>query len=61
MIVSWRADAQFFTVSSIMQTNESSSEEATMESRRLRVWNRELELMSHCDWLSGIENVLTMR
>uniref|UniRef100_A0A914C5A1 Elongator complex protein 1 n=1 Tax=Acrobeloides nanus TaxID=290746 RepID=A0A914C5A1_9BILA len=60
VIVSWRADAQFFTVSSIMQTNES-SEEATMESRRLRVWNRELELMSHCDWLSGIENVLTMR
>lgn len=53
-IVAWRADAQFFTVNSV-------DEFVGVNGRQLRVWNRDLELMSKCEVLAGIESVLSMK
>ena len=59
VLVSWRADAQYFTVSTVeMRPNpwhkEDSSHPEMIEGRHLRVWNRDLELMSQCEALAGM-------
>jgi elongator complex protein 1 len=58
--VSWRADAQFFTVNTVDEIPANNTDDA-IEARQLRVWNREGELMSRCEVLAGMESVLAMR
>lgn len=53
-IIAWRGDAQFFTVNSV-------EEFQGVMGRQLRVWNRDLDLMSKCEVLAGIEPVLCMK
>ncbi|KAH7707586.1 elongator complex protein 1 [Aphelenchoides avenae] len=66
VIVSWRADSKFFTVSHVdklpaeaLRTEGSAPVE--VDARQLCVWNREDELMSRCEVLAGMEPVLAMR
>lgn len=66
VLVSWRGDAQYFTVSTVEKRpnpwhREDSTKPAMLEGRHLRVWNRDLELMSQCEALAGMEKSLTMR
>lgn len=65
VLVSWRADAQFFTVSSVDEVEAGGADGGdsgnTVLCRQLRVWNRELELLSKCEFLAGQEGVLCMR
>lgn len=55
-LISWRGDAQFFTVSTVDEVAGSLDE--TVLCRQLRVWNRSLELISKCEFLAGVESNL---
>lgn len=66
VIISWRSDAQYFTVSTVEERpnprkNEVPEDPEKIECRHLRVWNRDLELMSQCEELAGMEDSLSMR
>lgn len=58
ILIEWRADAQFFTVSTV---DEFEFGDNLIKCRQLRVWNRNLELISKCEFLSGIEEILCLR
>ncbi|KAI1724817.1 IKI3 family domain-containing protein [Ditylenchus destructor] len=53
IMISWRADAQFFTVSSVDDIQF--SDQGIIPCRQLRVWSRDLEFMSLCEFLAGEE------
>ncbi|KAI1713602.1 IKI3 family domain-containing protein [Ditylenchus destructor] len=59
ILISWRADAQFFTVSSVDDIQFSN--QGIIPCRQLRVWSRDLEFMSLCEFLGGEERALCMR
>uniref|UniRef100_A0A7E4VW73 Elongator complex protein 1 n=1 Tax=Panagrellus redivivus TaxID=6233 RepID=A0A7E4VW73_PANRE len=66
VLVSWRGDAQYFTVSTVEERPnplkaEDPAAPAKVEARHLRVWSRDMELMSQCEPLNGMEPVLSMR
>ncbi|KAE9553077.1 hypothetical protein FO519_003710 [Halicephalobus sp. NKZ332] len=65
-IVSWRADCQYFTVSTVEERSnprklEKPDDPEKIECRHLRVWNRDLELMSQCEEVAGMEKSLSMK
>uniref|UniRef100_A0A183CCX6 Elongator complex protein 1 n=1 Tax=Globodera pallida TaxID=36090 RepID=A0A183CCX6_GLOPA len=69
VLISWRGDAQFFAVSSVDEVfmpkqMDSPSKNIPLNKtfcRQLRIWNRELDFMSQCEFLAGIEAALCMR
>jgi len=66
VIVSWRADCQYFTVSTVEERDnprktEKPDDPEKIECRHLRVWNRDLELMSQCEEVAGMEKSLAMK
>ncbi|KAL3090813.1 hypothetical protein niasHS_007188 [Heterodera schachtii] len=69
VIISWRGDAFFFAVSSVdevivpKQTDSPSKNGPSNRilCRQLRIWNRELDFMSQCDFLAGLEAACSIK
>uniref|UniRef100_A0AC35U0I8 Elongator complex protein 1 n=1 Tax=Rhabditophanes sp. KR3021 TaxID=114890 RepID=A0AC35U0I8_9BILA len=59
VIISWRADSAFFTVSSVEEM--AVSEGGTGFTRVMRTWSREGEFMAQFETLAGIEPVMAMK
>lgn len=62
VLIQWRADAQFFTVSTVDEfPTKVENDQLLIDYRQLRVWNRNLELVSKCEFLAGTEDILCMK
>ncbi|KAI6203285.1 hypothetical protein M3Y94_00538500 [Aphelenchoides besseyi] len=64
-LVQWRADGQLLATSTVEKierraTGDSDGQREVV-GRRIRVWDRELQLLSCCDILAGIEPTLALR
>ncbi|KAI6241324.1 Elongator complex protein 1 [Aphelenchoides fujianensis] len=64
-LVQWRADAQLLATSTVERIERKAAGDADgprkVVGRRIRVWDRELQLLSCCDILAGIEPVLALK
>ncbi|KAI6178588.1 Elongator complex protein 1 [Aphelenchoides besseyi] len=64
-LVQWRADGQLLATSTVekieRRTTGDSDGQREVVGRRIRVWDRELQLLSCCDILAGIEPTLALR
>lgn len=64
-LVSWRADAQLLATSTVELIGHEALRDENGDhevlGRRIRVWDRNLQLLSCCDVLAGIEPTLTLR
>jgi hypothetical protein len=64
-LVSWRADAQLLATSTVEHVGHEALRDENGDhevlGRRIRVWDRNLQLLSCCDVLAGIEPTLTLR
>lgn len=63
--MSWRADAQVLATSTVEKITHAALRDENGDhdvlGRRIRVWDRNLQLLSCCDILAGIEPVMTLR
>ena len=59
-MISWRADGNFFATSTIDEFKPVNSDDVLF-CRRLRVWNRNLDLVSKCEFLNGMEANISFR
>lgn len=61
-LISWRGDSQLLATSTVERiSHEALRDNHPVLSRRIRIWDRNLQFLSCCDILAGIEPTLTLR
>ena len=59
-LIRWRADGQLLATSTY-ERNAANENSQNVFGRRVRIWDRDLQFLSNCDLLAGIEPTLAIR